>query len=305
MLGSIWQDIKQEFSYGNTVTRIIIVNVAFFVFIYLLKLMLLILHGWSPESSNSLFDTISRAFMISSDWMYNLRHPWNIFTHMFLHLGVFHILWNMLIFYWFGRIVGDLIGDHRVLPIYLVSGLGGATAYFITANLIGNGGFAYGASAAVMGTAVAAAVLSPDHEMHLFIFGRVKLKFIVGALLLLDLISVANDTNSGGAFGHLGGAVLGWLFVYRLGGGADWSVPINKLLTGIRNFFSALFSRRPNLKAERNPNAKFSNRKATGGRASDPSHQERIDAILDKIKVSGYDSLTKEEKEFLFRASKK
>ena len=151
--------------------------------------------------------------MISSDWMHNLRHPWAIFTHMFLHIGPFHILWNMLIFYWFGRIVGDLIGDQRVLPIYLVSGLGGALIYFLTANLLGTvSSVALGASAAVMGTALAAAILSPDRLMHLLLLGPVKLKYIVGALILLDFISVANNPNSGGAFGHLGGALFGWLF---------------------------------------------------------------------------------------------
>ena len=309
MLGSIWQDIRQEFSSGNTVTRIIIINVVFFIAINLLKLFLLLFNGWNYESMNELFASISHAFMISSDWTYNLTHPWNVFTHMFLHIGFFHILWNMLIFYWFGRILSeDLIGDDRVLPIYLVSGLGGGLAYFLAANFLMDTGvdrsFALGASAAVMGVAIATATISPNYEMRLLFFGNIKVKYIVGVLLLLDLIGVANTPNAGGPFGHLGGALLGWIFVQRLNSGSDWSIPINNILNRLSDFFGAIFSRRPNLRAEKNPDKSFK----PGGsskKSSDPTHQEKIDAILDKIKKSGYDSLTKEEKEFLFRASKK
>ena len=223
-----------------------------------------------------------------------------------------HILWNMLIFYWFGRIVGDLIGNQRIWPLYLLGGVFGAITFFIAYNLlpVGNGGphFMLGASGAVMALVVAAGVLSPDYIMRLLFLGDVKLKYIVGAILFLDLIGVAGDINTGGHFAHLGGALMGWLFVLRLREGADWSGPINRVTDGIGNFFGRMFGGQSSIKVENESKGQknYRNRRSNrrGNRATDASHQERVDAILDKIRASGYDSLTDEEKEFLFNASK-
>lgn len=123
-----------------------------------------------------------------------------MFTSMFLHEGFWHLLWNMLFLYWFGRIVGDFIGDQRILPLYLLGGLTGAVVFFISANLLpyGMGGrFALGASAGVMAIVVAAGTISPDYIMRLLLLGDVKLKYIVAVLVFLDLILIPNGGNTG------------------------------------------------------------------------------------------------------------
>jgi hypothetical protein len=241
---------------------------------------------------------------------------------MFMHEDFFHILWNMLFLYWFGRIVGDFIGDHRVLPIYLLGGLAGNIAFFILIALIrGSSGppsFALGASGAVMAIAVASAVLAPNYIIRLLLIGDVRLKYVVMVLLVLDLFFISRDDNTGGHFAHLGGALMGWIFVLRLRNGQDLSEPVNRILIAIRSFLKSPLPKMSGRK--KSPKVAYRNpvKTATGGKSAHQakgsrpaeaggnslSYQEQLDAILDKIKQSGYDSLTKEEKEFLFNASK-
>ena len=310
MLDSIWKDIKKEFSYGNMVTRIIFVNIGFFLFIYLVKLILRGIHGGAP-SFDVAFENFSNFFSLSGNLFFDLTHPWVFFTHMFLHFGFFHILWNMLFLYWFGRIVGDFIGNQRVLPLYLLGGLTGAIAYIVFAQFAYEGqGFAYAASAAVNAIVVAAAVIAPDYNIRLLFFGDVKLKFIAAIVVLSSIMGIANLSNTGGNIAHLGGALFGWFFILKLREGSDLSIGVNKVLNKLTNFFRGIpektktKSRKGPRMAYKNPNRK----QAKGSAASDSvdlSHQEQIDFILDKIKQSGYESLSAAEKEFLFNASKK
>lgn len=314
MLQSIWDDAKRELSRGNMITQLIIINIAVFVIINLVRLFLFLGNGGAvPE----LYNTILHFFCMSSDWKFFLTHPWGMFTSMFLHEGFWHLLWNMLFLYWFGRIVGDFIGDQRILPLYLLGGLTGAFVFFISANLLpyGIGGrFALGASAGVMAIVVAAGTISPDYTMRLLLLGDVKLKYIVAVLVFLDLILIPSGGNTGGHFAHLGGAFFGWFFVAQLRNGNDLSEPVNNILDKIRDFYNRMTTgksngRRPKV-VYRNPNRKRSAQRR-GNAASDSNngnsnaYQEKLDAILDKIKDSGYDSLSKEEKEFLFNASKR
>ncbi|MCB0620248.1 MAG: rhomboid family intramembrane serine protease [Saprospiraceae bacterium] len=300
MFSSILEDIKREFNFGNMVTRIIIINGIVFVAVNVVKLVLMV----TPH-----FETFIKFFSLSSNIFFNLTHPWVFVTNMFLHEGFLHFLFNMLFLYWFGRIVGDLLGNHRILPLYLLGGFAGALFYLLTANFIFPGAsYAYGASAAVMAIVVAAGAIAPDYIMRLLFIGDVRLKYIVAALLFLDLVGIANMSNTGGHFAHLGGSLMGFLFVRQLQAGQDWSAPLNRLLGHLSQFFTQLFRKSPKRPtvSYRNPNI---GKRVKGSRKSDDaaqsSHQERLDAILDKIKKSGYESLSEEEKEFLFNASKK
>ena len=324
MLGSIWEDIKREFNYGNMITRIIIINVGVFVAINLVRAFVYFSHSgqvWSPEGFQNFLGYIA----MSSDWFTVLTRPWILFTSMFAHYGVWHILWNMLFLFWFGRIFGDFLGNQRVLPLYLLGGLAGSLLYFVSYNVLpyggGEPGIALGASAAVMAIVTGAGTIAPDYTIRLLFLGNVKLKYLVAAILFMYLISLTNGVNEGGHYAHFGGAIFGFLFVRQLQNGNDWSRPVNNLLDTIGSFFTNLFNREraPRRKgpkvAYRNPEARMNTRRkaAKGGQKSDSSsnndtavdHQERLDAILDKIKQTGYESLTEEEKEFLFNASKK
>ena len=168
-----------------------------------------------------------------------------------------------------------------------------------------------GASGAVMAIVVASGVISPDYNMRLLFIGDVKLKFIVALLVFLDLIAIADNINTGGHFAHLGGALFGWLFVARLREGVDYSVPVNKLFDQLNEFFRNAFSGEKSRKRPR-PRVVFKNTDAKGrskpyavSDEENTSYQAKLDAILDKIKKNGYESLSSEEKEFLFNASKK
>lgn len=315
MVSSIWEDIKRQYSLGNMVTRLVIINVAVFVIINLIWVILRVGYGWS-DNGMRVYEAIRQFFMLSSDWLHNLTHPWVFITSMFLHDGFWHILWNMLFLYWFGRIVGDFLGNHRVLPLYLLGGIVGGLAYFISVNVLPYGGnathYALGASGAVMAFVVAAGFISPDYYMRLLFLGDVKLKYIVAVLVFIDLIGVAGNINTGGHFAHLGGAFFGWFFVYQLRQGTDWSIPVNNLLDRMQSFFNGLTGGRqprgPRVTYRNTSRSTRSDGRSKGRPASDnrsSSHQEELDAILDKIKQSGYESLSEKEKEFLFNASKK
>lgn len=303
---SIWDDIRHAFRIGNMVTRLVIVNFGIFILVNLVYLVLLIAQG--PDTAPlSLWDGLEWLCIPASPRTL-LFQPWSVFTHMFLHENFWHVINNIIGLYLFGIIVGDLIGDRRVLPVYLLGGLFGGFMFMISAFFLPYvGSYALGASGAVMALAGAALVMAPDYRVRLFLLGEVKVKYIVLVLLLFDLIGVANKYNSGGHIAHLGGFAMGCLFVYRLREGQDWAEPVNSALDRLVGWLS--LGSRPAPRGKRKVHKAYSGsfQATRGGRApkDDLPYQERLDAILDKIKQSGYESLTAEEKEFLYNASRK
>ena len=166
----------------------------------------------------------------------------------------------------------------------------------------GQTGYALGASAGVMAIVVTSGMIAPDYIMRLILLGDVRLKYVVLTLVLLDLFAVAGDSNTGGHFAHLGGVVMGWLFVSQLRAGNDWSEGVNNILDKIVQFFKG--EKIPVTTAkEAKMVVKKSYKKSEPKVYSDDEIQERVDMILEKIKKEGYASLTNEEKEFLHNAS--
>lgn len=302
MLESIKDDIKKTFLYGNMVNKIIIVNLAVFVVVLLLKVFL---KPWSD-----IFDTIFNNLQISADPVRTFLRPWTFITHMFLHVGIWHMVFNLIWLYLFGKIAGDLLGDRRVLPVYIYGGLVGAAVFMIYYNLLGPSipGFAHGASAAVMAVVIAAALTAPDFSIRLLFLGDIKIKYIALVMVILDLVGIANEVNTGGHFGHLGGVFFGWFYVMQLRSGNDMADGFNRTVEKIQSFFT---NEKKVAKPKSPLKVKYKAKnitKANGNRRSDTNnvpHQERVDAILEKIKAKGYDNLTDEEKDFLFQASKK
>jgi hypothetical protein len=209
---------------------------------------------------------------------------------MFMHASVFHILFNLLWFYWFGQIFEEYLGKNRTLGLYLMGGLTGAfffvlcynTVPFYTQLNVAYGSTLVGASASVMAIIVATATLLPDYTIPLILIGPVKLKWLALFFVVVDFLGITS-ANAGGELSHLGGAFIGFVYIKQLQNGHDW-------IAGITN----LFKPRPKLKVVSKNNSRSYN---------DLPRQEEIDMILDKISKSGYDSLTKQEKEILFRAS--
>lgn len=302
MLQSILADVRKEFAMGNVVNRLIIINVAVFIIVNLVKLSLnLANQGELPP----FYRTFVEFFSISSSILHNVTHPWVFITSIFLHERFWHILWNMLFLYWFGRIVGDMIGDRKIFPLYLLGGLVGCFVFWMSAQFMpfGAGGtvYALGASAGVMSIVVASGMIAPDYNMRLLLIGDVRLKYIVFFLVLLDVFALGGDVNTGGHFAHLGGAFMGWFFVQQLRVGNDWSDGVNNIMSKIIQFFSEGRPQNRTTK-ERTLVVKKNYHKNTETLSKDEI-QDRVDIILDKIKASGYDSLSREEKEFLNNAS--
>jgi membrane associated rhomboid family serine protease len=299
MFKSILEDIKLSYKTGNMITRLIIINIAVFVLMALIK-------AFTP----GFYVTLESYLAIPGDLFSLLTRPWTILTHMFIHSGFFHMGWNMLFLYWFGRITGDLLGDHRILPLYLMGGFLGAIAYVVSYQAFPGliGVRALGASAAVMAIVVTAGATAPDYVMRLLFLGDVKLKFIVFFVILMDIIGAVGQTNTGGHIAHLAGAGFGLLFVRQLREGMDLVSPLGNFITRFSNWLNGNEQIRSKSKASPlsvKYKAVNKTKKDSGSQQSDLSFQEKLDLILDKIKEKGYDSLTSEEKEFLFQASKK
>ena len=307
MFKSIADDIRYQFHTGNSITRLIIVNVAVFLAIMLFQLVITVSSGFL-DSSHELFHTVVSYLYISSDLMWDLKHPWVIITNMFTHAGFFHILFNMLVLYWFGRIAGDLLGDHRMLPLYIYSGLAGALIYLITAPLIYQGpSDLHGASAAVLGIVAAAGLTAPDYQIRLLFFGDVRLKYIVLTLILISFIGIGMLENTGGNMAHLGGAAFGFFYVHMLRQGYDLTAGFRKLIAFFKKpkvVINKPAKRKVPMEVRHRAQARQSEtiRKETPSVAGD---QERLDYILDKIKQTGINSLNEEEKKFLDDASQK
>jgi len=214
---------------------------------------------------------------------------YTIFTHMFLHKDIFHVLFNMLGLFWMGRIFLDFLKPRQFHFVYLAGGIVGALFFALAYNFIpvfsGSvfGATIIGSSASVMAIAVAVITLVPDYQITMLLLGSLKLKYLVLAYVVIDLIGIAT-TNPADSFAHLGGAFLGFGYIKLLQKGNDWS---------------NLFKKKPKLKVVRNDSPR-------GGMKSNGHavNQKEVDAILDKISKAGYNKLSKEEKETLFKASK-
>lgn len=305
MFRSIIDDIRYQFQTGNTITRLIIVNVTIFIAIILFKLVVTLSGG--PTGHDGLFYKVVDYLYLSQDFLWNATHPWVIFTHMFTHVGLFHMIFNMLVLYWFGRIAGDLLGDHRMLPLYVYSGLTGAVFYLLTSPFFYPAGSTlHGASGAIMGIVAAAGMTAPDYQMRLLFFGDVRLKYIVFGLLFIYLVSLASLDNAGGQMAHFGGAAFGFFYVYMLRRGTDLTIGFRKMMT--------LFQKpktRPSPPAKRRVPLEVRQRNTNLQRENQTrktayvDQQERLDLILDKIKRTGFNSLNEEEKQFLHDASQK
>ncbi|WP_206077590.1 rhomboid family intramembrane serine protease [Pontibacter sp. SGAir0037] len=300
---SILQDIKDSFRQpNNTLKQLILINVIVFVVLIVLRMLLTFTVG--PEVYGRLMSFIA---LPSDPWSVLIK-PWTLVTYFFTHEGFLHIIFNMLNLYWFGQLVREYLGDKRLLSLYVLGGLAGGLLFILFYNLVpffaDRSAYAVmiGASASVLAVVVAAATLLPNYTFNLILIGPVKIKYIALFLVVLS-ISGAVGSNAGGNIAHLGGAFLGWMFIKQLQRGSDLGRPIH----GLFGFVTGIFKRRPALKVTHRrstASAPSNGNVASSSYAGKPSQLE-IDRILDKISSSGYESLSKEEKQKLFQASQK
>jgi membrane associated rhomboid family serine protease len=291
----IWDDIKNTFHNGSSLTRLIYVNIAVFILISLTAIIGFLLTD--PMVAERSIDFLA----VPSSLGKLIIRPWTLITYMFLHKDIWHILFNMLWLYWFGTIFLQYLDQRKLVAVYLLGGISGAMVYIASFNIfpaftgLVSESVAIGASASVMAVVIAIAAYVPDYTVNLLLLGRVKLKYMALAIFVLTSF-MDFSVNSGGKLAHIGGAVFGYLYTLNLRQGRDLGKGINKVIDSIITVF------RPRKKMKvtyKKPADDYSYNKIKS------EHQARINIILDKISKGGYDSLTKEEKDTLFRESQK
>jgi len=285
-MSTLWQNIQHKMLRSNSKLNLLIgIN----IIVYLLVNIPATIEGIFFRSQH-IKDFSDEYLLLPAALPKLLEHFWTPITYMFMHAGIFHILFNMLWLYWFGQIFEEYLGNKRTIGLYIMGGLTGAVFFVLAFNTLplftATSAAAVttlvGASAATMAIIIATATLLPDYTISLMFIGPVKLKWLALFFVIIDFLGISG-LNAGGELSHLGGAFIGFVYIRQLQKGNDWITNMGKW-----------FKPKSKLKV-----VSKNSSKTTMGKP----RQEEIDFILDKISKSGYDNLSKQEKEVLFRAS--
>lgn len=310
-------NLRSRYAAATVPVRFVMVNVAVFVIVRVLALVCL-LFAVDAMPAIELLEMPSNPVKF-------LHQPWSVISYMFLHYDVMHILFNMLWLYWFGAMFHQIFGTRRFVGLYFLGGIGGALLYMLAYNVLplfsSTEGLLLGASASVLAIVAATAVRQPDYKVGLLFFGQISLKWIAIVTIFIDVISIGSS-NAGGHIAHLGGALVGAAFALADRRGTDITAWFNRAIDWIVN----LTRRRPRVKVGNFHNSPFTRTKQQprddnrrqprddkqqderdNGRrhTMTPAEEAEMDEILKKIKLSGYSSLTAEEKRRLFEVSKR
>ena len=288
---TIWDEIKESFREGSALTRLIYINLGVFLVFRILNVFFFLSGTPFP-----FMDWLA----LPADLGLLASRPWTLITYMFLHFEFLHILFNLLWLYWMGQIFLTYFDQGKLITIYLLGGIFGGLFYVVGYNLFPvfshmiSDSRLLGASASVIAIVTALAVHAPNHTLHLMFIGPVKMKYIALISVLMYVIGISS-TNAGGNLAHLGGAFWGVIYVLQLRRGIDPGKSANGLFSSLKKTFSP------------QPKVKVSYRKPVDDmeyNRQKNQDQKRMNEILEKISKSGYDSLSKEEKEILFRMGK-
>lgn len=284
------QQIKNMFRSGDIISRLIIINVGIFVITAAIRILLTLLNIQTP--------LFTELLAVPAHLSNLLLAPWTLISYMFYHEQIFHILFNMFALYWFSKIFLIYFNEKQLMALYILGGISGAFLYIASYNIFPYfnnmifGSRLLGASGSVMAIIVASAVQSPKLELRFLLLGSIKLQYIAIAVVLISFLGITSS-NAGGEIAHLGGALFGYLFVVSLRGGKDISAWLNKSIDAVMGIFRPRKMKiRPNKSNVKMNDAEFNVHKK--------KQEAEIDRILDKIKKSGYESLSTEEKNRLF-----
>lgn len=288
---SLSQDVKYKLSRLNVLEKIIVVNVA----IFLLGLLLQLVQGKFQQSSLSWLE-------LPSDFFAFIVEPWTIISYAFVHYDFLHILFNMLWLYVIGQLFLNLFSPKMALNVYFLGAISGGllfvSCYSLFPQVFSYGTRLVGASAAVRALLIFLCTYLPNKDIRFFMF-NLKLWYVGVAIVAIDILGLFG-TNSGGNLAHIGGAALGYFYAFQLKKGTDIGKGFERFMDWIVSLFKVL--NKGHLKTV------YKNKSKVGGYTKSDfnqfNQQKKIDVILDKISKSGYDSLTAEEKEFLFRSGK-
>lgn len=298
-MSNIITDLRQRFRQGNISLQLIYINIGIYLLVTLVAVFLKLfgVQGGLPV----------HWLEMPADVTTLLVQPWSVLTYMFLHADIFHLLFNMLWLYWFGQLFLYNYTSKHLRGLYLLGGIVGGLLYLLAYNtfpyfrdVVGSS-WLLGASASVLAIVVASAVSMPEYRLSLLLFGQVRLKYVALIVVLTDLLFITSG-NAGGHIAHLGGALAGWWFARGIRDGKyDAAAWINVALDTVVGWFHrSPKPKKPRMKVHVGKHAKdydYNARKK--------AQDDEIDRILDKVRQSGYDGLTAEEKRKLFDASQR
>lgn len=287
-------DFKNLFRGDNFIGQLIVSNALLFLVFNLLANL--------PSMQTFVYDWLALPATLG-DFVWQ---PWSIVTYMFMHGGLRHLFYNMIILYLFGRIFRDFMGNQRLVGLYFLGGIGGGLFYVALYSflLLAGENVGYyplvGASAAIMAVVAAVGFRFGDNDVNLMFIGRVQLKYVALVIFVLSTV-IDLAMNFGGKMSHVGGAAVGYIYVKGLERGKDYAL----LFTNWFKRLGKLFQRGPRMRVVNEQHRTQHTKTSTGSGPTVYENQARMDAILDKISKSGYENLSKDEKEFLFKMSNK
>jgi membrane associated rhomboid family serine protease len=287
----MWNEIVRWITKRDGLNRLLAINIVLFVLVQVVLI----------------FQRLSEISIVPSDLYLAagagfrglVQRPWSVFTHMFVHVEVGHFIFNIFCLYTAGKLFRHFLGDGRLVVNYILGGMFGYLLYLGMAMIfpkLTGASYILGASASIMSIILTIGSLQPNYQIKLFGVFDMKLIWLCGIIILVDLISLRKGFNSGGHMAHLGGAIFGVIYAYQYKRGVVMGSWLENFFNRIGSFFSGNKTsytehRRPKSDEEFNAEKK--------------KRQQRVDQILDKISKSGYESLSKEEKDFLFKYSQK
>ena len=290
-MNSILDDLKSQYKFGGITQKLIYLNIGCFLVSYVIFGLLR-------------FVNIDIDFLhyvsLSSNPMDLLWKPWSVISYSFFHSGFFHIFFNLIVLNFSSQLFLTFFNQKQLLGLYLLAAVFSGLIFVFSFYLMNIVSPIVGASGAIMAILVATATYQPLMNLRLLIIGNVKLWHVTVVILLIDLMQIQSE-NSGGHIAHLAGAFFGFIFIKLLQNGTD----LSKIVSNLLDFFVNLFTKSPSTpftKVHRNYKKPIVNEPSKI--ITKDKTQQQIDEILDKISRSGYDCLTKEEKEFLFKAGK-
>ena len=285
-------NLKYQFARLSVAERLIALNVA----VYILNGLMTFLLGLPSNY-------ILRWFELPKDFFDFISQPWSLVTYSFFHGGLWHLFWNMVLLYFSARIFLNLFGPKKLINVYFLGVILGGLTFLLSYNVfpafMGVQTALIGASAGVTAVLIFICAYIPNQEVRLFFF-NVKLWYIGAFFVLIDLIQIPTSGNAGGHLAHLGGAFLGYIYARQLLRGRDIGEGFSKFLDSL----GQLFKKREKKAPLRTVYRKSASREKASKDFDKEAKQRKIDSILDKISKSGYESLSKAEKDFLFKAGK-
>ena len=287
---NIIDEIKESFKKGSVLTRLIYVNIGVFLFLRIINVFFFLL--------NKDFSMVN-WLALPADIHQLAYKPWTLITYMFLHFDFFHILFNILWLYWLGKIFLFYFNEKQLLGVYLLGGFVGGIFYIAAYNLFpafaNSNAILLGASASVVAIVIAVAMWAPNHTINLMFIGPIKMKYIALVSMTMYVIAIASS-NSGGNLAHLGGAFFGMIFVLQYRKNKDLTKGLSNIIDQIAKLFKQKQKIKITYKGKAVDDIEYNRQRNL--------KQEEVNRVLEKISKSGYDSLTKEEKELLFKMGK-